>query len=169
MADAAQQVEQVPSAVGHGRAGQKKDQGRSDGSGLGVPLHAEELQAVASPLAGILDEVGLVQDHPGPADVVEPRGMLGEEIVVDDHPAGVFCRRYRAADNFYGGIRVDEEDFPAPVELERSGAHDEDFALGRPHLHRDDGLAGLSQIHVVTQHGAFLGQEEGNPTRMVRV
>ena len=116
-------------------------------AGITLGIHGANLASgwLVLAFAGVVAAAGLAifLGHPGPADVVEPRGMLAEEIVVDDHPAGLFCRRYCGTDDLDGGTRVDEEDFPAPVELERSGAHDEDFALGRPHLHRDDGLAGL--------------------------
>jgi hypothetical protein len=39
--------------------------------------------------------------------------MLAQEVVVDDQPAMVFGRRYARADDLDGGIRVDQQDFPA--------------------------------------------------------
>ena len=116
--DAAEQVEQVARPVGHGRTGQEKYVLGADHRGAAFLLNPEQLETVAGALAGILNEMRLVQDHSGPWNVVQPGGVLRQQIVIDDDPArsavggAVLC-----ADHLHHGIRIDHADFAPPVEL----------------------------------------------------
>ena len=132
-------------------------------------MHAQQLEAMAGPLAGILDEVGFVEDDAGPGDGVEPFGVFAQEIVVDDDPAWRIDLVLINAKHFDARVAIDHEDFASPVELQRRGAHDEDNALWASCLHGDDGLAGLAQAHVVGEDGALLGQQECDAVGLVGI
>ena len=73
---------------------------------------------MCGPLAVVLDEVGLVEDHADPADGMQTFGVLGEQVVVDDYPACVNYRLLIEANDFDRSLGIDKADFASPVQLE---------------------------------------------------
>ena len=172
MTDAAQEVEEVARAVGHRRARQQVDLRGPDHRGAGLVGDAEQLQDVRGALGVVLDEVRLVEDHAGPGHAVQPRGMGAQQVVVHDHPArraAILRPIGLSADHLDGGIGLHEPDLAPPVQLQGGRAHHEDRALRRGDLHGDDGLARLSEPHVVGEDRAALRDQECDPVRLVRI
>ena len=131
---------------------------RTDHRGASFRLNAQQLQAMAGPLAGVLYEVGLVENDPGPVDGMETIRVFAEEIVVDDDPTRSIGLILIDAQNLDGSLSIDHEYLGLPVQFYGSGTYNEDRPFRTPGLHCDDCLAGFAKPHVVGQDCAFLGQ-----------
>ena len=79
---------------------------------------------MAGPLAGILDEVGLVKNDPGPFDSVKPVCVFAEDVVIDDDSARSLGLTIIDAQNLNGCIVIDHEYLALPVEFQGGGTHD---------------------------------------------
>ena len=86
--------------------------------------------------------------------------ILGEQIVVHDHPARIGLRSICHAQYLDLGLGIDHPDFAPPVELERGGADNEDHPGRCRDLHADDGLAGFAEPHVVAENRPAFGDQE---------
>src|SRR5262249_33094415 len=115
------------------------------------------------------DEMRLVENDTGPWDAMKTLGILGEDIVVHDHPARIELLPIRNSQHLDPGVRIHHPDLSPPVELERGGAADENHPGRGGDLHPDDRLPGLAQAHVVAEDRPPLGDQKSNTVRLVRI
>ena len=121
MAHGLQQIEEIPRAVGHGRAREQVDR-----PGLAAAVaQPGESQHVLGAGRVVLDVVGLVDGQAGPIDGVERLVVPAEEVVVDDRPAGVRSGAILAAHDVDIGVGLDEVDLACPGQLHAGRADDE--------------------------------------------
>ena len=157
MPDAAQEIEQVPWAIGDRRAGEEINLWRTDQGCPRIVRYAQQFEAVRGSLAVILDEVRLIEDDPGPWDTMKTLGIPRDDVVIYDHPTRIMLLVIRNTQHLDLAVGIYHLDLAPPVELERGGADHEDYPGWGSDLHSDDRLAGLTQAHVVAKDRSPLG------------
>ena len=81
-----QQVEQIFWAVGHRCSGQQEYIVRADQCRTCLGLNAQQFQAMTCSFAGVLNEVGFIENNPGPVYGMEAFRILAEQIIIYDYP-----------------------------------------------------------------------------------
>src|SRR5262249_23830265 len=153
---------QVLRAICDRRAGKEIDLFRTYQGCPRIVRYAEQLEAVRGSLAVVFDEMRLIEDDAGPWNAMKTPGILGEDIVVHDHPPRLELLSVRNPQHLDLNVRIDHPDLSPPVELERGGADYVNHAGWGGNLHSDDRLAGLAQAHVIAEDRPPLGDQKSN-------